>query len=275
MSALDLYSISQTSCIYGAPYIAVQREGKYYAVYQACCNHWDCPRCGIVRAKTEYARIVYGIELLSETHALFFLTITCDGKVLSLEVAEEKYLEWTNRLLTNMRKKQKTSGRDWYYVQVTERQKRGHPHSHILTTFDPGDLVEGMVEKWSFTEGRYIPEYKPSLRSAWLSKSLKTAGLGDQYDVSLVRSAAGASRYVAKYMFKDTMFSLQWRKGWNRVRYSQKFPKLPEKEANSFVLLCAADWSKLANVAAIIITDCSQTKEQCVRWLSRADVLIS
>jgi len=275
MSALDLYSISQTFCIYGAPYIAVQREGKYYAVYQACCNHWDCPRCGLVRAKTEYARIVYGIELLSSNHTLFFITITCKGLSLSVDEAEESYLGWTNRLLTNMRKKQKVNGKDWYYVQVTERQKRGHPHSHILTVFDPGDTYEGFVEKWKISDGTPYLILKPALRSDWLQKAVKKAGLGDQYDISVVRSASGASRYVAKYLFKDTMFSLQWRKGWNRVRYSQKFPKLPEKETNAFVLLCASDWSKLANVASVIITDCPQTREQCVCWLSRADVLIS
>jgi len=289
VSSLDLFSTSQTKsaflfaetcavpaqkCIYHAPYFAFQKEGRFYGVVQGCCNHWDCPRCGIQRAKMEYGRIVNGIETLSKTHLLFFITITCRGKSMSLEEAEVGYLEWTNRFITSARAKCKRQGKDWYYVQVTERQKRGHPHSHLLTTFDPGDTYEGSIEKWTISDGTPRLTLKPALRSEWLQRAVTLAGLGDQYDVSIVKTAAAASRYVAKYMFKPTMFTLAWPKGWKRVRYSQSFPQLPDKKTNAFVLLSAADWRKLASIAAAIYTDSPETKNECLYRLAGNDILV-
>jgi len=129
--SLDLFSISQKICIYSAPFIAVI-EGKKGRIIQANCNHWDCPRCGILRAKHEYGRIVNGAKLLGETHALYFYTFTCRGKTLPIHKAQKDYLLWTNRLLSNMRAMCRKEGGTWAYVQVTERQKRGHPHSHLI-----------------------------------------------------------------------------------------------------------------------------------------------
>jgi hypothetical protein len=287
--SLDLFSTSQTKsaflfaetcavsaqkCIYGAPYFAFQKEGKFYGVVQGCCNHWSCPKCGLQRAKMEYGRVVYGCELLAKSHTLYFITITCRGKQLSLEEAEMGYLEWTNRFLSSCRVKQKRAGGAWYYVQVTERQKRGHPHSHILSTFDPGDCHEGYVEKWKNIRGCTTLTRKSALRSDWLQNAVVLAGLGDQYDISVVKTASAASRYVAKYLFKNTMFSLQWRKGWKRVRYSQSFPQLPDKKTDAFVLLSQADWAKLASLAAVIYTDSPETKDECLYRLAGHDILV-
>jgi hypothetical protein len=296
-ASLDLFSTSQTKsallfgtcadfspktgsvggeyCVYSAPYFAFQKEGKIYGVVQGCCNHWDCPKCGILRAKHEYGRIVVGIQKLAETHKLHFITVTCRGKEMTLAEAETGYLEWTNRLLTNMRIKAKRNGQDWYYVQVTEKQKRGHPHSHILTTFDPADCETGYVEKWVRRQGYLQLVCKPALRSKWLRKSVILAGLGDQYDISIVETAAGASRYVAKYLFKQSMFGAHWPTGWKRVRYSQTFPKLPEKVTDAFVLLSRSDWQQLASKAAVIITDTTQTKTEVLYQLAGNDILVS
>ena len=118
------------------------------------------------------------------------------------------------------RQRCKSNQQEWIYVQVTERQKRGHPHSHILTTFTPGDLVTGNVEKYSTdNKGNRVKKLVECLRSPWIQKQVVRAGLGDQYDISQVETVEGASRYVAKYMFKDTMFGTHWPKNWKRVRY--------------------------------------------------------
>lgn len=288
-ASLDLFSTSQTKtgafpafaetcasaiCLYHAPYFAYQKQGKFYGVSQGCCNHWDCPRCGVLRAKQEYGRIVEGALQLSKRHQIYFITLTCMGKEISVQQANTHYLEWTNRFLTACRVKAKREGQDWYYVQVTEKQKRGHPHSHILTTFECGDLVQGFVEKWKQVGGRLVIENKPALRSAWLSRQVILSGLGSQYDVSRVKTAAAASRYVAKYLFKNTMFSAHWPKGWKRVRYSQSFPQLPERETNAFVLLARADWQKLALLATAIVTDSELTKNQVLWELRGHDVLV-
>jgi hypothetical protein len=226
---------------------------KTYHVTQGCCNHWDCPRCGQVRAKREYARIVGGVENLSQTHdELYFLTITCRGKELSHVDADEGYLKWTNKLLDAYRSRVKAKDGAWIYVQVTERQKRGHPHSHFLTTFQPFDLEDGEVEKYQTVDGERRMVKKPALRSEWLAKAVSRSGLGEQYDISIVRSAAAASRYVAKYMFKPANFTADWPKKWRRVRYSRSFPKLPHIKTDAFALVTWQDWYKLAGLAMTV-----------------------
>lgn len=287
---LDLFSTSPTKsaflfgrtgavsglyCVYNAPYFAFQREGRAYGVVQGCCNHWDCPKCGEMRAKQEYGRMVVGIEQLAKKYPIFFITITCRGKGLTQQEALNGYLGWTNRLLDAMRIKSKRAGKDWYYVQVTEKQKRGHPHSHILTTFDPDDCELGFVEKWKHTQSGLVCEQIPALRSKWLAKQVVKCGLGEQYDISTVRTASAASRYVAKYLFKKSMFTTDWPMGWKRVRYSQTFPQLPDKKTDAFVLLCQADWKNLAKKAAVITTDTPQTKAEVLYQLAGHDVLVS
>jgi hypothetical protein len=76
--------------------------------------------------------------------------------------------------------------------------------------------------------------------------------LGEQYDISVVQSAEGASRYVAKYLFKPSIFSANWPKGWKRIRYSQGFPDAQERETNAIVLLTQEDWYRLAEKTAIV-----------------------
>lgn len=262
--ALDLFSTSPTKedfcfdfpsqkCSYNAPYFAYQATGKIWNVVQGNCHHWDCPKCGMGRAKQEYGRIIEGCRTLAKDQPIYFLTITCAGRRLGIREAEKSYLEWTNRFLDACRQKCKRSGGEWYYVQVTERQTRKHPHSHILTTFNVGDLHLRRSEKWiTDRNGRKLPSQNLSLGSDWLQKQVLRSGLGREYDISVVETVEGASRYVAKYLFKTSIFTTTWPKGWKRVRYSQSFPKLPERETTAFVLLEHADWYKLASKAVVV-----------------------
>lgn len=258
LNSLDQFSTSPTglvlppskkekACINGAPYFAFQNREKTFVVVQGCCNDWLCPRCGEIRAKAEYGRIVEGVKSLVSESRIFFITITCRGKELTKDEADSGYGAWTNRFLDACRARSKRKGGRWVYVQVTERQKRSHPHSHILTTFDPLDLYLGHVLKWkNLPHGGGHYEREIALRSDWLQNQAIKSGLGEQYDISIVNSADGAARYVAKYLFKSTIFSTRWPKGWKRVRYSQSFPRLPERETDAFVLMSANDWFMLA-----------------------------
>lgn len=262
-------------CDYNAPFFAHKIEGKRYGVTQGCCNHWDCPRCGRMRARREYGRMVEGIRKLSHHNTLFFITITCKGKEMSHEQAEAGYLKWTNRFLDACRQKAKRGRQEWAYVQVTERQKRGHPHSHILTTFCPMDLRDGVVSKWVENgRGGMVQAQVAVLRSAWTAGQVVKSGLGEQYDISFIESAEGASRYVAKYLFKQSMFETNWPKGWRRIRYSQSFPKLERKPTDCFVLLGSEDWKKLAKQSVVVnVSDANILAD--VRWnLKNHDVII-
>lgn len=251
----DDFAVPEQSpyCDYNAPFFAYHIEGKRYGVTQGCCNHWDCPRCGVVRAKQEYGRILEGCRWLSRHNVIYFITITCRGKEITSEYAEKNYLKWSHGFLDACYQRAKRRGQEWVYLQVTERQKRGHPHSHILTTFCPMDLYNRKVEKWVLDErGSMALRKVDALGSEWMAAQVVKSGLGEQYDISFVADAEGASRYVAKYLFKRSMFETNWPKGWRRVRYSQSFPKFEREKTDAFVLLSADDWKSLAKKAVIV-----------------------
>jgi len=244
---LDQLSISQTKplfCPFGAPLIAMIFRGNA-SIQQACCNHWECPICGQTRARQEYRRIVFGAECLNdEGHNLYFWTLTCRGREMPLEEAERGYLEWTNVLLTNSRTRCKRKGMFWAYCQITERQQRGHPHSHIICTFLPEDA-----------KSRTDSKGRTAYDSQWFIDANESAGLGKQCRISLVESAEKVSRYVAKYMFKDSMLT-KWPTHWRRVRYSNNWPKPPYRPAEWVQQLQKpADWKAAADKAVVFVCE--------------------
>lgn len=287
---LDLFSTTQTNeftneccavlipalkCVNNAPFFAWQSSESGYVVAQGNCHSWACPRCGINRAKREYARILQGCRTLATEHDLYFVTITCRGRDISLEQAEAGYYAWTNKLLTALRTRASRDGQAWHYVQVTERQQRGHPHSHMITTWKPHDLMPGSRDDWKYVNGELTVQKIDCERSAWFEKRLLSAGLGSQYDVSKARDIDGVSKYVAKYMFKLSMFEANFPKGWKRVRYSQSFPELPVHETDAMLLMTADDWKLLAESALVVKPRDAAALAECEKMLRGHDVLIS
>lgn len=283
--SLDLFSTSPTglvlspkNCAYHAPYFAYKQKDSAatYHVVQGSCNHWDCPRCGIMVAKGHYGRIVEGLRTIASENELWFITVTCRGKELSEKEAFASYLMWTSKLLDACYTRAKREKTVWHYVQVTEKQKRGFPHSHIITTFVPSDTRDGFVTKWTrSSDGTLVSEQTEALRSDWLSERLLSAGLGEQYDITKVRKIEGASRYVAKYMFKDSQFTTKFPKRWKRVRYSGKFPKLPDKDTGAFVLLSRGDWEKLSGMASLVRTHEEAVFEETKNWLFTSGTMVT
>jgi hypothetical protein len=295
MSYLDLFSTSQTSsnkrigkkskesigiydeCLNNAPFFAYQIQGKKYGIVQGCCNDWNCPRCGQQRAREEYGRIVSGAREIAETHKLYFFTITCRGSDCTIEDAETNYIVWTNRLLTRLRTEAKRADKEWFYASVTERQERLHPHSHFITTYCPSDacfIAEG-ENKHYITSGETFPAKHDTLQSFRLEQACVECGLGRQYDISPVESVEAGSRYMAKYLFKETIFTTKWPKGWRRVRYSQNWPKLPEVKGEAFVLLQKTDWWRLSRLAVTVVTKDDFAKNRAKMELAHSDVIVS
>lgn len=240
-------------CDNNAPYIFfVDRTGRGRIV-QGSCNNWLCDRCGHLRALEEYGRMVTGAKRLDdEGHQLYFLTLTCRGADMPLEEANENYMRWTNTLLTNCRTKHKRAGGHWAYVQVTERQKRGHPHSHIITTFVPHDAA--LAGKNALLSNGAIAK-RECLDSAWLVNACKSAGLGPMVDLTVIENPAAVAVYVAKYLFKDAM-QTKWPKHWRRIRYSRSWPKLPAYDCpEAFPLLSYTDWLRMQNLGITVYAD--------------------
>lgn len=237
----------EARCVNGVPYICYKTDHGW-RLTQGSCNSWTCPRCGQIRAKREYAKIVAGAEVLAKDNKFWFWTITCRGRELSLSDSESEYLQWTNRLFTALRYRCKKQGDTWAYVQVTERQKRGHPHSHVLFTWAPDDIVH-------YEKGDWLPNGAKASHdgvwSQWFHDRAVSAGLGPMVDMSEVRSHQAVSRYVAKYLFKTAMTEV-WPKGWRRVRYSQSWPKLPDRETEGFAVINMRDWKRVEQINGLV-----------------------
>lgn len=248
------YGLQAEKCPNGAPYICYfAGELNTPHIVQGCCNSWECPRCGQMRARAEYGRIVAGARVLAKQgETLYFLTLTCRGKELTLAEAEAGYLLWTNRLMTNIRQEAKRQALALVYAGVTERQRRGHPHSHLILNLRPSDALE-MVKTIKKDDGTTVK--RRVLVSKWLMKRVKKAGLGEQFDLTEIRSPVAVAVYLSKYFFKDALHTV-WPPSWRRVRYSHTFPKLPERERlPGFPLVRLADWQRLQALDRLVYAD--------------------
>lgn len=233
-------------CEFGAPFICWKDDKHRWNIGQGSCNHWECPRCGQIRARREFARMVIGaLELTSGGERLFFITITCRGREMPLRQAEENYLRWSNRLLTASRANARKTNQEWAYACVTERQKRGHPHSHLISTWCPHD-AEGVEEDTELENGARAG--KNCLYSRWFVERNHSAGLGVQCNISEIQNPIGAASYLAKYFFKLALHEV-WPQGWRRVRYSRNWPKLEEHDdCEAFPVVTLRDWQKVARL---------------------------
>lgn len=246
-------AIQAPKCDKRAPFIFFVDNTGQGRLVQGCCNDWTCKRCGHIRAREEYGRIVEGARKLSEEgHKLYFWTLTCRGKDCSVEEAESNYLLWTNRLLSSCRYQAKKRNDTLAYVQVTERQQRQHPHSHLICTFIPSDVQ-------FFAEGELLPNKRSAkhdcLWSEWFRDANVKAGLGIECDLSEIREPIAVAVYVSKYLFKDAM-NTRWPAGWKRIRYSQNYPKLPTRTPEiAFPLIRLADWRRLAALDMTVRAD--------------------
>jgi len=244
-------------CENACPYIFYQEATGTAHIVQGCCNSWTCPRCGHIRARKEYARIVNGAQLIELTaQPLYFWTLTCQGRGISLAQSEADYLKWVNRLLTSVRAKAKRAGQFWCYVQVTERQKRGHPHSHLINSYCPPDAKP-------YGKGDTLPNGRVArhdcLWSDWFRTANQRAGLGVECDLSLIKTPQAVAVYVAKYLFKQAV-NTTWPKGWKRVRYSQSWPKLPKREMlSAFPLIRDGDWQRMEALGLTVHADSELT----------------
>jgi len=248
-------------CIYGAPFLCM-KQGRMWRLVQGCCNSWTCPRCGQIRARKEYGRIVHGAAELDAGGApLYFMTLTCRGKELDAETAIAHYMEWTNRLFTLLRATATRKGLAWHYAQVTELQGRGHPHSHVLTTFCPPDAeLRDKGATLSFTVKtdttdktiRYAAKHELIFSERLWARAYES-GLGSQTDLTAVKSAKAVAKYISKYLFKDATKTV-FPKHWHRVRYSRSYPKLPEKHAEGFPVIKSVDWRRVATLDEPVFT---------------------
>lgn len=303
--SLDLFSTSPTvesdqeekpkyaKCYKNAPAIAIPpADGHAGKLYQGCCNDWHCPRCGELRARYEYGRIVEGSrKIQATTPNLYMLTLTCRGDE-ELEASEANFGANTAQFWDALRIKAKRAGITLAYCAITERQQRGHPHIHAIVNYVPPDTI-GIVDDYEeykkqvYNLRQFIPEnmwFTPErLRdenntvlvdfrqrfSHWIAVQSVKSGLGVQARIAIVDTVEGASRYIAKYLFK-TLKDEKFPKNWKRVRYSQSWPKLEKPEATSaFVVLSRWDWWMVADYNQEFSTNSYEMYKKAQRFLAQ------
>jgi len=230
---------NEIQCDNYAPHVFyINKQGKGIIV-QGCCNDWLCKRCGHIRANEEYHKLIFGAMALEhEGHKLYFLTLTCRGREMSLSESEKNYYKWTSKLLNSMRMKCNRKGKHWAYAQVTERQKRGHPHSHLIISYVPDDVVETIKNRKGQSTRHLV--------SKWLRRACVRVGLGEQYDITEIKSGKAVASYISKYLYKEAI-TTKWPKGWRRVRYSRSWPREIENEKpdESFPIMTELDWLRV------------------------------
>lgn len=149
--------------------LGVSSDGTEVRVVPVFCHRWDCPRCG--RAKRDHWA---NIARLGKPDRFITLTMRHDDNTDPVQLAHVFKLKMP-RLIEKIR-------RTWgamEYMYVFELHKSGHPHVHMLQ------------------RGEYIPH-------KWLSREWQKLTGSWKVDIRKIRRERDISKYVSKYLGKDT-----------------------------------------------------------------------
>lgn len=158
------------------------------------CDTYECEDCAL-RIRARHARRIALAERAFPDAHFSFVTLTSHEDVRdadkSLSLLAGAFQAWKQRM-------QRRYGA-FEYAAVFERHRSGAAHMHLL--------INRAVSK------------------KHVRKNARALGLGYMADVQRIAPAV-AGRYVSKYLAKG---SGAFPKRFRRVRYSQKWPKLPER----------------------------------------------
>lgn len=245
-------------CKYNPPLVA-QRIGPAVLITEASCRSFTCPIHGPQVAERHRLRIILGAqEVAAQGRAMWFATITCRGKDLSLADAEAEYGRWTKRLLDALRGRAKRRGDRLTYVATTERQARGHPHGHlIMAGFEPVGEVCLIRNCHGGSEPFHVPgryDGQCGYNQDFVELNVK-AGLGPMARIAPVESIEAVAVYCAKYLTKPDVLANDWPPKWRRIRYSQDWPEVTTGFDDQWSVITPDDWGKVADVPFIIAPD--------------------
>jgi hypothetical protein len=180
-------------------------EGNDAGIYPLRCKRWQCPKCGVDRVRQTMARIGAGISL----GRVRFFTLTSPGD----EDAATSWAELPSRW-KRFHQRVKRRYPDFEYIAVSEEQKRGHAHMHVLYR---GPYIDWRV----------------------LRAMAAASGFGRIADIRTTNP--NLARYMVKYLTKDLRAGRQQADGtWKgpqlryrrRVRMSRNWcpPYVPEHQ---------------------------------------------
>ena len=180
-------------------------EGGDAGIYPLRCKRWQCPKCGLDKVRQTMARIDAGSR---QGHVRFF-TLTSPGD----EDAATSWEELPGRWKRFRQRLERRFGK-FEYLAVSEEQKRGHAHLHVLY------------------RGTYIPQRVLKAMAA-------ASGFG--YIADIRDSNRNLARYMTKYLTKELQAGRRRNDGtvsqplpryFRRVRMSRNWcpPYVPQRE---------------------------------------------
>lgn len=195
LTYLEKVAKKMTRC--GMFMTAVNEQFRVGVIFKTRCKCWSCEYCAPINADMWCLRATYGANQLIESgETLALVTVTAHERHRVGHAVECLPSQW-NKLRNHWQRKVEKP----QYILIPEVGKRGHFHIHFITT--------GLVGK------------------RWWKDNARRSGFGysnDESDPLLNANRAGF--YVGKYLAKQLREN-EWKKGFHRVRTSQKWPKLP------------------------------------------------
>lgn len=182
---------------------AYNPELRQVVFFRPLCKSWKCPYCARRRATAAQIRAVRGVEVLSGTKHVDFVTVTSHERLDPAATLAVLPLAWNK-----LNRRLKRAAGDAQYFAVPEQHEDGRWHLHAIIAADL------------------------SLKKKWWKDNARSCGLGYQSDVKEVTSAGGVGGYVSKYLTKSLEYS-NLPKYFKHVRSSHGWPKqpVPEKPA--------------------------------------------
>lgn len=189
--------------------VVVADAGDATLVSRTRCKMWACPYCAEINRKQWRKRIFDAGESLGFEWS--FITLTAHSKAKTADGSLANLQTGWQRLSQRMRRKY---GK-FHYVRVYELHADGRYHFHALINRHFDDIVMRQGK-----DGKKTPY------SRFMAKAARESSLGWYTHAENMRSVAGASKYITKYMSKSLDVLP---KNTRRIQTSQGFPKLVDE----------------------------------------------
>lgn len=219
-----------------AVFAGKKKSGEYVLV-QPGCHQWDCPACAEENQKKWVYLVGYGASVWMDCGEEFdFVTLTSHERLTTQANCVKALRHGFNVLSSRFRRVYPRP----VYVAICEHnldEERLHLHM-VISSF------------YSERNWKDIP---------------RECGFGYMNDCQRVRSAAGVSHYVTKYLAKQLVGG-KWPRGFRRVRTSHGWPIPPAKDENYDIM----EWEYLGVFDVAMVGELAARK--AVEWDANVSV---
>lgn len=185
-------------------------------MFRLRCKSWQCEYCAKINRSEWLKHLRKKIPRVADNW--WFVTITAHENTRSEELS-------LNNIRSNIDRLFKRVNRVWShvdYVRVYEQHKTGAYHAHMAVS-----NLSARVQKHTAPNG--VDYYRPAIQEryigniavrTWWRRTCRSMGMGYKVDVSEVQEVGRVTRYVVKYLTKETQG--YYAKGLRRIQTSRR-----------------------------------------------------